>query len=223
MARLRPLKQGSVRGRVNLLSSPDETLVFTRSLESPVERADGKGGIILLAAGKFFPADLAPMSRIESRKPRVALGLQVDLGQVDAVGARQHQRKNLPTADDGDFLAACPAGTHRRFRQCGLGIGDDGRAWRFIPARAANDDIVAAGKRALRQALPGLAAHDQRLAHGDRLEKPHIGGKLPWQPAIATYDAVLRDGDNEGDLGFHRRHDRAGAQTATGAAMWGWL
>ena len=50
------------------------------------------------------------------------------------------------------------------------------------------------------QALKGLAPHDHRLAHGQRLEALEVGGKPPGQVAFMADRAVRGDGVNQHDL-----------------------
>src|SRR3546814_15048133 len=53
------------------------------------------------------------------------------------------------------------------------------------------------------KAVEGLAAHDHRRAHGQRLEPSEIGGQPPRKPALATDHAIVGARDDEDDL---RRH-----------------
>jgi hypothetical protein len=83
-----------------------------------------------------------------------------------------------------------------------------------VPAGLARDDDVgAAGQRpeARRDRVPGLAAHDHRVAERGALEERHVLRQLPQQVVVVADDAVARHGRDERDL-----------HTATGALIAGW-
>ena len=74
--------------------------------------------------------------------------------------------------------------------------------------------LVRPGSGLLRQRVPGLAAHDDGLAHRERLEAFQILRDAPGQRAAMADDAVLRNGDDETDRAHCIRQsmERIGAQ-----------
>ncbi len=70
------------------------------------------------------------------------------------------------------------------------------------------------GSGRLRQAVPGLSSHDDRLAQGKRPEQGQVRFQAPGQGAGAADDAVRAARDGPEGEGNH--------QTAIGAFMAGW-
>ena len=54
-----------------------------------------------------------------------------------------------------------------------------------------------------RQALEGLAPHDHRLAHGERLEALEIGGQVPGQLAFMADRTVRGAGVDQDNFVVH--------------------
>ena len=84
----------------------------------------------------------------------------------------------------------------------GIEVGIDPRAVCAIGPVAGDHDIVPTRQGPFRQALPGVAAHDDGLAHGCLLEQGEIVRQFPWKAAFLAYDAVTRTRDD------HRQPDR---------------
>jgi hypothetical protein len=76
--------------------------------------------------------------------------------------------------------------------------------------RIAGDDDIRPARQRLADGIVADAAHDDRLADGERLEAFEVRREPPRQSAVATDDMIPGDGDDERNL--HR-------QTATGALM----
>src|SRR5581483_10451227 len=72
---------------------------------------------------------------------------------------------------------------------------------------ARDDEVHATVQRPPRQAFPGLAAHDHRLAERQLAEPAQVGPEPPGQGAAATDDAVAGPGH--------------GPERETHAAHWG--
>ena len=70
-----------------------------------------------------------------------------------------------------------------------------------FPARIPRQHEVGPAGQRLADGLIGLAAHQHRLAQGDRLEMFQILGQAaPRQAIVATDDAVARHGHDERDI-----------------------
>jgi hypothetical protein len=121
---------------------------------------------------------------------RVAiLDVGMHQGQMDAARQRQALPVDLGTADDHQGIAA-GEGT------CLLHGADHPGVARRELRRAAHDDVGS-----LRQGLAyrfiGLAAHQHRLADGQRLEMPQIRRQVPGQPVAASDDVVFGRRDHQ--------------------------
>src|SRR5690606_10952959 len=73
---------------------------------------------------------------------------------------------------------------------------DDTRPGRIVISLACDNDVQPARQRPA-DTLPGLASHDDRLAHGDRLEALQVGGKSPRHIAVPTDHSVPRRRNNQ--------------------------
>ena len=92
------------------------------------------------------------------------------------------------------------------------------RAGRGEIGAARDDDIVAPVQHAPDR-LERLAAHDERLAHGDGAEAPEIRPDAPGQPASRADDAVLRHRHDDDDRRCaHSADDPSAASAAAGQA-----
>ena len=74
------------------------------------------------------------------------------------------------------------------------------RARRLPIGLARNHNIAAVGQGLARQAVPRFAPHDDGLACGVAFEKGEIFGDVPRDLVGVADDAVLREGDDKGDL-----------------------
>ena len=148
--------------------------------------------------GMDLAPDHVPRRRLERGEERVRIRDHgVDMGQVHPFGSRQ--------ARDIDFAAA----DHAQLR-CVVGIGDrDGLLdrphrlhaieWHLPGPR--QHQVAPAGQRPS-QRLGGLAAHQQWLAQGQRLEASEIVGEAPRKRVAAPDRAVpVERGDQH-----QRRH-----------------
>ena len=163
--------------------------------------------------------------------------------RVSPSEARQHVRDaqpvgdadclaiDLATTDDADLVGArhaAPAhfGQRQRVAERGDGFGSLGPIGRI----AADHDVGTPRQRPSREALPGLAAHDEGLAHRARLEALHVARQAPRQSVVAPDDAVLGDGCVDRDIHqpllpcpyrSRRAVDRLGAAgLAVGSPVW---
>ena len=139
-----------------------------------------------------FASLLPPGGAVEGEH-RIAARLDMHFGQMNAAGKRQRGTINLRPTHDHDFIRPLRARRRqRRFqRSC------HHAAFGAISRIACDDDVGAAGQRALRKTLPGPAAHDDRLAHGQRLEPPHVFRNAPRNAARIADHAIVRHGQNE--------------------------
>ena len=90
-------------------------------------------------------------------------------------GPGQGEREEVGAADHADLVLAVLG---RLLAGDGQRLGEvlaDHRALRLELGLAREHDVEAARQRAARQALPGLAAHDHRLAEGQRAEAAQVG------------------------------------------------
>ncbi len=132
----------------------------------------------------------------------------MDPGQVEPVGPRQRQAVDLGAAGDERLVVARRRRPLERLREIGAALGAGGRERRG----ARQDQDRAAGERPADR-LPGLAADDQVVAHGQPPEAPQVRRQLPGQIAGPADDAVV------GDRGDDRQpHTEIGALIAG----WGW-
>ena len=153
--------------------------------------------------------NLLPVFVIELRKVGVPLGFGIDLAEIDAVGKGQDLAVDVAAANHGNL---------RRLRGAGHGQGlidgtrHDG-PWRQIARLARDDDVGAARQRFAWQRLPGLPAHDDRLAHGDFLEAPKVRRKPPGQRPVTPDDAIARNGHHENDQTHRASSSSAAPET----------
>ena len=81
-------------------------------------------------------------------------------------------------------------------------------------ARLPADHDIAAPRQGTADGLKGLAAHEDRLAHGQALEMREVRRQIPGQGIVVSDHIVVGRRDDQ--------RDREIAHTATGAAMCGW-
>ena len=137
---------------------------------------------------------------LEFGEERVAVGNDgVDDGEVDAVGDGECGVKDFAAAGDEDLIIVRVQVV--RMAQ-GLFQGGDHRCAASAKCRIAGDDDVGATGQRLADRLPGLAAHDDGMAHGASLEVPQVGGHVPGQRAPAADHAVARHRGDQGDFRF---------------------
>jgi hypothetical protein len=122
------------------------------------------------------------------------------------IDARQHLRVEVRTAHDHHFLGAGVGCDPQRLVDA---VHDD-TAGGLKPRIACHHDIHPPRQGAADR-FPGLAPHDQRLAHGQLLEMLKVGRQPPGQAVVATDDAVLGERRDQGHT----------HQTATGALICG--
>src|SRR5690606_19560372 len=92
-------------------------------------------------------------------------------------------------------------------------------ALRRVVGVATDYQVGSPGQRSP-QRFPGLATHDDGLAHGRALEMRQIFGKAPGKIIVAANHAVAGVGDDQLYVGLC--HSECAPQTATGALMCGW-
>ena len=153
----------------------------------------------------------------------VASGARMNAREIDATGHRQHRREDLRAADDRDLVDTACRGAHarnvQRLRDASRTL-DTGN----IEIRTARDDDVVAAIERLADRVECLATHDHRLAHGEAAEDLQVGRHAPWDCAVATDDAVLGDGNDEGDDRFSPTKRAVLLAAACGPLMrFGWL
>jgi hypothetical protein len=153
----------------------------------------------------FLAERLAPRG-VERRHGGVAGDVGMDLGQLDAARERQEQSVDLGPADHRNLAV-----TRQRQR---LIHRMDGFGPFRLPVRIARQHDMPPARQRARKALEGLAAHDHRLAHGQRLEALEVGRDVPGQPALAPDRAVGGAGVDEEYLGAHETFPSASSLRA---------
>ena len=139
-------------------------------------------------AGRLVP------HAFQLRQHGVAFELFMHFGKFDAGGELHGSGIDLRPADHENLvrLARLRDGVLQRMRRH--------RAIRR-PVRLAGDhDVGATGQRLFGQRVPGLAAHHNGIAHGQRLEALQVLGNAPGNAAILADDAILGGCDNQCDL-----------------------
>ena len=145
-----------------------------------------------------FAEGLAP-ALAQRGEEGVARHVGVDLGQLDPAGQGQGLGDDLGPADHRGLLAGEGEGcfeTGGRLRP------------RSTPAGIAGEDDVAAAGEQARQRIEGLAAHDHRFPHGQRLEPPEVGRDVPGELAVRADRAVAGGGDDNERSGHQSRISR---------------
>lgn len=126
----------------------------------------------------------------------IALGIEADPRQVQAIGLRQAQLVELRAADQHQLFGILFTGP-------GVGTGDclfqGGEHLGTFQAqvRLATDDDVEAPRQGPAERVPGLATHDDRLAQGQCLEVLEVRRQVPGQLVVAADDAVVREGGDQ--------------------------
>lgn len=159
------------------------------------EQAEGISGCACMR----FLAEYVPVLPFEVRKFGVAVDILIDEGQVQPVGAGQGLAVDFTAADDEDFVDPVFFGDFGGLVD-GLvdGFDEDGA---FTGGFAAADhDMGAARQGFAAQRVPGLAAHDHRLAHGGALEMFEILGNVPRDFVVFPDHMVPGHRDNGGNL-----------------------
>ena len=114
--------------------------------------------------------DLGEHGAVPCGEERVALHLEIDLGQEQLVGVRKRRRVDLGAPDHEHLLLA--PGELERFLHGARPLGV-----RLAPRRVARDhDVAPARKRAeaVRQRLPGPTAHDDGVPGRQLAEPGHV-------------------------------------------------
>ena len=155
----------------------------------------------------FLAGDLRERSPIPLGEERVAVDVEIDLGQHELVGKRQRRCIDLGAADDEDTFDIS------KRLECLLHGSGTLRARRGPRAVARDDDVASVGQRpeALGQGLPGLPPHHDGVTGRERFEVCDVLGDAPRNPSIAPDHAAARDCGDKSD-----------GHTATGARIAGW-
>lgn len=135
----------------------------------------------------------------------VAGDVEIEFGDLQPIRVTDHLAEDLRTADD-----PCPVEPAHGFR-------DRGRSARTVLGPVllpSHHDVVAAGERseALRERIPGLAAHHHGRAEGDVLEMRQVFRHVPGHPALGADHAAVGLGPDQPDPGH----------TATAALIGAW-
>ena len=156
-----------------------------------LQRDEGIVKVVLIAGLVAFPERLPPFRTAPTRKERVALR-----------DSCVHQRK-MDSGSKGKRLPVDlrPADHHQRGiearRESRLVEGsDDGAIGGLEPRRPGQNEIGPSGQR-LADRFVSPAAHEDVLAERQCLEAPQVLTQMPWQPAAAADDIVLRHRDDQ--------------------------
>jgi len=113
-----------------------------------------------------------PLGRVECREKRVAVDVDVDPGQVDAVRPAQELRIDIATANDHDLVRIAGgrqgSGRRRNYIATICNVIAPARDYDVLPPRQRPTD-----------GFVGRTAHDQWLAHRNLLEAFEILGQMP--------------------------------------------
>ena len=155
------------------LARPGETLEF--------HLAERPGELLL---------DLLPLITLVIREEGVSLHRQLNMGQIETIGARQSLGVQLTATDDHHLLAV---GQHR---QRSLQRRSHIDACR-LPLGIAADHQIPPTRQRTANRFKGAAPHHHRLTHGDRLEVAQIGRQMPRHRISAPNHALFSHGDNQ--------------------------
>lgn len=139
--------------------------------------------------------DFPERASVVLREPGVALGFDVDFGQIQAVGERDGLGVEVGAADEEDFVGGRTQGDGG-----GNGGGDHAAVLAVIGV-AGDDDVGAPGQRAAER-FEGLAAHEDGMVQRQRLEVGEVFRQPPRQAVFDADDAVFGEGGDDTDAGF---------------------
>src|SRR5271166_2064920 len=191
--------------RVGSRSRPEAHASREKPLRLPLIVHENEIRLVFRAALALLAPDVPPDAGIDRRKTDVAVGLECDFGNGEAVGAAYRLGVELAPASDYDRLCAHCDRPLCRERQGAVERVGDVNARRRKAGIARDHDYLAPGQRTAYR-LKGPPPHDERLAHRQRLEAPEVARQPPQQPVAAPDDAVAGNGRDE-DEG--RRHGPA--------------
>jgi hypothetical protein len=151
-----------------------------------------------------------PLPPINAGKVHVAFDVGMHPREIKPVGPRKCEFINRSAANDEELIlfavgmardsqGVVEIAGHERFGVACLVVG-----------LMTDNDGSPTGKWPP-DGFPGLAAHKNRMTHGEPLEPAQIGGQVPGEFAVAADHAIIGHGNNDGQL-----------HTATGAAICGW-
>jgi hypothetical protein len=164
-----------------------------------------ESAVVTFGRRMFVACGLAPDFGIDRWEARVAVDAAVNLGNDETRSQGQRLGVNLGAAGDDDGVRLPAPGVAAGRGKGGVDARGDDRARRGEFAVTAHHDGGASLER-LADRKKSLAAHDDRLAHGERAEMLHVGPEPPRQRIATADDAVLGDGgdDEDGRPGGHR-------------------
>ncbi|MCY1408822.1 hypothetical protein D9M71_241520 [compost metagenome] len=154
---------------------------------------------------------------IQLGEPGIAFRLQGYAGQVEALRNRLCLGIQLRAADQHQLV-------HTLFPRPGVGALQGGLqrgkhlgAFQGEARLAADHQVEPAGQRAA-QRVPGLAAHDDRLAEGHGLEVLEVRRQVPGHAVVDADHAVFREGGDHGEGEQGLIHGREDSQCPARAA-----
>ena len=146
--------------------------------------------------------DELPLTFVDGWKESIAFDVSMHARQVQSLCHGQKEFIDLAAAYHHYFTGI--AGCTYRFIHGTHDIAAVGQ--KAVPAR--NNDILPSRQRTADR-FPGFAAHDDGLAHRDRLETFKVIGQAPRKITLNTDDAVLRRGNNDAYHELYSDGDRS--------------
>ena len=159
-------------------------------LSDPFERDEAVRIRILVIHIVMLTPSLTPLAAAPTGELRVAIvDSGVHHGKMDAGCLRQASPINFRAADDHQFTPRPRSDT------CGVESVDNHAIARRKAVRAAQHYIDPA-RQSLADRLIRPAPHENGLPQCKRFKMTQIRRQMPWQPAAAADDIVLRHGDH---------------------------
>jgi hypothetical protein len=140
-----------------------------------------------------------------------------DFGDEPAVNLVAEGFEDLRAADDEEFAVEVTLQRERRL----LVPQPDDRVARLDLGAAREDDVQAAGQRALERE-PGLVAHHAGVPRGLLLKEPQVRGVVPGKLSALADGAVAVNGHDACDVGHKCFFASPSLAAGGGAAPTGW-
>ena len=105
-----------------------------RTESGPLQKHEAEG-VLVLGPGSCLSRESSRQSlQVEVLEPGVGIGARMDLGEVDALGVRQHGTEHVVAADHHDFVDTGILRGAARMRERLLQAAGDNGAGRHRPA-----------------------------------------------------------------------------------------
>ena len=172
--------------RLRAFASKGAQALGAHQRDRPPRRGVAGRLVILVRRSRASARSIA--GRASSRRPRSRPALRsARCGRRAARTRRRSPRRRSPTR------ARSPASASAASTSCATSAPS------ACQCAIAGQDDVAPPREQPGQAFEGLAPHDHRAAHGQRLEALEVAGDVPRQLVVAADDAVDGARDDDGD------------------------